>query len=129
MTVFLVIGNKFGDPKLVFKECIKCYVAMSSSLIMISTSGSNDFENRKRICNLTIMMCGMLMYWLWEAQLINDFAFPSTGLPFLSIKGLLEKSDKKVCRNYSISKFSPGLLGTISRPIFYILLISLGIAI
>ena len=98
----MILGNDIRDPKSIFQECIKCYVAMFRSLIMSHNLESHDSKIRKRICNLTIMVCGMLIYWLWEADLISNFAFPSTALPFTTLKGLLDNSDKKVILYYAV---------------------------
>ena len=99
---FIILGNSIRDPKSIFKECIKCYVAMFRSLIMSHNFESHNSKIRRRICNLTIMVCGMLIYWLWEADLISNFAFPSTALPFTTLKGLLDNSDKKVILYYAV---------------------------
>ena len=93
---FIVLGNNILDPKSIFWECTKCYVAMFRSLIMIHNSESDNSNIRRRICNLTIIVSGMLIYWLWEADLITFFAFPSTALPFTTLKGLLDDSNLKV---------------------------------
>ena len=51
---------------------------------------------RVRIVMLTIMSCGMVFYWLWEAQLISYFSFPSKSLPFHNLEEFLTETDKKV---------------------------------
>ena len=99
---FIISGNNICDPRSISKECIKCYVAMFRSLIMSHNFESHNSKIRRRICNLTIMVCGMLIYWLWEADLISNFAFPSTALPFTTLKGLLDNSDKKVILYYAV---------------------------
>ena len=99
---FIILGNNIQDPRSIYQECIKCYVAMFRSLIMIHNFETHDSKIRTRICSLTIMVCGMLIYWLWEADLISHFAFPSTALPFTTLKGLLDNSDKKVTLYYAV---------------------------
>ena len=43
-----------------------------------------------------MLFAGIILYWLWEAQLISYFSFPSKKLPFNNLAEFLEKSDNKV---------------------------------
>ena len=38
----------------------------------------------------------MLLFWLWDAQLINYFTVPLQKLPFNNLEEFLAKSNKKV---------------------------------
>ena len=42
----------------------------------------------------------MLLFWLWEAQLINYFTFPLNKLPFHDPEEFLSESNKKVSLQY-----------------------------
>ena len=43
----------------------------------------------KRISHYSVVIGGMLLFWLWEAQLINYFTFPLNKLPFNSLEEFL----------------------------------------
>ena len=81
-----------------------CYSATYRSFLMLGSSTVVESTQRK-IAYLSIMILGMICYWLWEAQLISYFSFPSKSLPFNNLEEFLEKSDNKVCVVWiSISK-------------------------
>ena len=50
----------------------------------------------KRISHYSVVVGGMLLFWLWEAQLINYFTFPLNKLPFNNLDEFLSESNKKV---------------------------------
>ena len=68
---------------------------------MLGTNVRTDSLNKK-ISFLTILFAGIILYWLWEAQLISYFSFPSKKLPFNNLAEFLEKSDNKVSFEDSI---------------------------
>ena len=71
------------------------YVVIYKSLLMLGSTIRTDTMS-KRISYLSVLVCAMLLYWLWEAQLISYFSFPSKRLPFNNLEEFLTKSDKKV---------------------------------
>ena len=72
-----------------------CYVHMFKSLLMIGDDRKFNHEYIKTSF-FTVMVGGMLIYWLWEAMLITYFAFPTTVLPFNNIKEFVEDTNLKV---------------------------------
>ena len=74
---------------------MESYVILYKSILMLGANVRTD-SFHKRISFLTIMFAGILLYWLWEAQLISYFSFPSKSLPFNNLAEFLEKSDNKV---------------------------------
>ena len=54
----------------------------------------------KRISHYSVVVGGMLLFWLWEAQLINYFTFPLNKLPFHDLDEFLSESNKKVNLQY-----------------------------
>ena len=62
---------------------------------MLGSDMRND-TLRARISCVTILVAGMLLWWLWEAMMISYFAVPSKAVPFNTIEEFLTKSDKKV---------------------------------
>ena len=81
---------------MVLQDSANSYLAMYRSLLMINNTEAFDSTIRRRISYLAIMIGGMLLYWLWEAQLITYFSFQPSSLPFTSLRGLLDNSNKKV---------------------------------
>ena len=75
------------------------YLMVYKSLLMLGSNIRLDTLS-KRISYLSILVGGMLLYWLWEAQLISYFSFPSKRLPFNNLEEFLTKSDKKVTLNH-----------------------------
>ena len=71
------------------------YVMVYKSLLLLGSNIRTDTIS-KRISYLSVMVGGMLLYWLWEAQLISYFSFPSRRLPFNNLEEFLANSDKKV---------------------------------
>ena len=69
--------------------------------------GSNTRADslHKRISFLTILLAGILLYWLWEAQLISYFSFPVKSLPFNNLEEFLAKSDDKVLPFNNINEY------------------------
>ena len=74
------------------------YVVVYKAVLLLGANIRTDTLS-KRISYLSVLACGMLLYWLWEAQLISYFSFPSKGLPFNNLEEFLAKSDKKVSEN------------------------------
>ena len=72
-----------------------CYVHMFKSLLMIGDDKKFNHEYIKTSF-FTVMVGGMLIFWLWEAMLITYFAFPTTVLPFDNIKEFVEDTNLKV---------------------------------
>ena len=58
----------------------------------------------QEISFLSVMVAGMLIYWLWEAMLISYFSLPNIALPFNSMEELVTKSNLKA-NNFSHHKF------------------------
>ena len=71
------------------------YVMVYKSLLLLGSNIRTDTIS-KRISYLSVMVGGMLLYWLWEAQLISYFSFPSRRLPFNNLEEFLANTDKKV---------------------------------
>ena len=84
---------KCEDPN--YWSITDCYSVTYRSFLMLGSSMAVDSHQRK-IAYLSIMIMGMISYWLWEAQLISYFSFPSKSLPFNNLEEFLEKSDNKV---------------------------------
>ena len=78
---------------------VDSFVIVYKSILMLGANVNTDSLN-KRISYLTILFAGILLYWLWEAQLISYFSFPSKSLPFNNLAEFLEKSDNKVWNNW-----------------------------
>ena len=51
---------------------------------------------RSRLSCISILIGGMLLWWMWEAMMISYFAIPSKVLPFNTLEEFLTKSNKKV---------------------------------
>ena len=75
------------------------YVVVYKCVLVLGSNIRTDTFS-KRICYLSVLLCGMLLYWLWEAELISYFAFPSKRLPFNNLEEFLANSDKKVSENF-----------------------------
>ena len=71
------------------------YAILIRSVVMMS-SNLNTVRNSRRIGYATILLAGMLLYWLWEACLISYFAAPSRNLPFSNLEEFLTNTNKKV---------------------------------
>ena len=89
---YLIAGNTRSENTW---SVVDCYAAMYRSLLMLGSNIGMD-TSRKRISYLSIVLTGMVCYWLWEAQLISYFSFPLISLPFNNLEEFLEKSDNKV---------------------------------
>ena len=72
-----------------------CYVHVYKSILML---GNDKIMNQQyiKISFFSVMVGGMILYWLWEAMLITYFSFPTMVLPFNNIKEFVEKTDLKV---------------------------------
>ena len=88
--IFLAYGSE--TPSWSLSES---YEILYKSILMLGTNVRTDSLNKK-ISFLTILFAGIILYWLWEAQLISYFSFPSKKLPFNNLAEFLEKSDNKV---------------------------------
>ena len=53
-------------------------------------------SSRKRMTSILIMVAGMIIYWLWEANLISSFAIPAKTLPYNNMEEFLKQSNHKV---------------------------------
>ena len=96
------------------------YLMVYKSLLLLGSNIRTDTLS-KRISFLSVMIGGMLLYWLWEAQLISYFSFPSKQLPFNNLEEFLTKSDKKVfCNNTMIYLYLIILLHNSFHQIKYI---------
>ena len=51
---------------------------------------------RSRLSCISILIGGMLLWWMWEAMMISYFAIPSKVFPFNTLEEFLTKSNKKV---------------------------------
>ena len=51
---------------------------------------------RKRLSFLSVVVAGMIIYWLWEAMLISYFSHPHIVLPFNSMEELVTGTKFKV---------------------------------
>ena len=78
-----------------------CYVHMFKSILMLGNDRKLTQEYIK-ISLFSVMVGGMLLFWLWEAMLITYFAFASKILPFNNIKEFVENTDLKVIAVESI---------------------------
>lgn len=88
----LLLDKTSGSPSWRLSEC---YVILYKSILMLGSNVRVD-SLHKRISFLSMLFAGLLLYWLWEAQLISYFSFPVKSLPFNNMEEFLEKSDDKV---------------------------------
>ena len=82
-------------PGIQSPRLIDCYQFILCSLLRIS------FEMRlssasSRVLFVTTVLFGMSTYWIWEADLTAYFVSPKKELPFNSLEGFLNNTDKKV---------------------------------
>ena len=75
------------------------FVIVYTSLLLLGSDIRTDTLS-KRISYLSVLVCGMLFFWLWEADLISYFSFPSKRLPFNNLEEFLTYSDTKVSQNF-----------------------------
>ena len=75
------------------------FVIVYTSLLLLGADIRTDTLS-KRISYLSVLVCGMLFFWLWEADLISYFSFPSKRLPFNNLEEFLTYSDTKVSQNF-----------------------------
>ena len=45
---------------------------------------------------VSVLLCGMFLYWSWEAILISYFAVPLRTFPFHTLEEFVTNTDKKV---------------------------------
>ena len=88
----IISGNHPNDMKW---GLIEGYVLVYKCLLMLGSNIRTDTLS-KRIGYLSVLIAGVLLYWLWEAQLISYFSFPSKTLPFHNLEQFLTNTDKKV---------------------------------
>ena len=84
------------------------YLTLYKSLIRLDAN-LKLFVVSKRISHYSVVVGGMLLFWLWEAQLINYFTFPLNKLPFQNLEEFLSDSDKKVNRKHVKSRKSKSI--------------------
>ena len=77
----------------------ECYIHLFKSLLRLDANLKVVGLSMK-MSHLTVVLAGMMFYWLWEAQLISYFSFPLKTLPFKNLEEFLSKSDKKVTRPF-----------------------------
>ena len=58
--------------------------------------GNMPQNMRNRITFLSVAICGMFFFFLWEAMLISYVATPKVFRPFDSLEEFLQNSNKKV---------------------------------
>ena len=90
-----------NDPSYKTWYLSDCYNAMFRSLLMLGVELKAD-SFRKRIAYSSILIAGMMLYWLWEAQLISYFSYPIKTLPYNNLEEFLERSDNKANKLFSI---------------------------
>ena len=72
-----------------------CFGIVYLSILMLGWNKTPE-TFRKRLSFLSVMVAGMLIYWLWEAMLISYFSLPFIQLPFNSMDEFVTKSNFKV---------------------------------
>ena len=88
-------GKSGYTNKTVICLLLEAYLTVYKSLICLD-SNLKLHAASKRICYFSVVLGGMLVFWLWEAQLINYFTVTLQRLPFNDLEEFLSKSNKKV---------------------------------
>ena len=78
---------------------LACICLLYKSLLMMDL-GRTPKKTRNRITFLTVAICGMFFYFLWEAMLISYVASPKSTEPFNSLEEFLANSNKKVNHSF-----------------------------
>lgn len=88
----IISGNHPDDMKWGLMDG---YALVYKCVLMLGSNIRTDTISKK-IGYLSVLIAGVLLYWLWEAQLISYFSFPMKTLPFHNLEQFLERTDKKV---------------------------------
>lgn len=72
------------------------YIIVMLSLLMQTWKHIAPKSTRKRIAFITVITAGMLIFFIWDAQLISYLSTPHYHLPFHSLHELLKKTNYKV---------------------------------
>ena len=86
-------GNK--PRKLKNYPLTSCFCLLYKSLLKMDL-GNMPQNMRNRITFLSVAICGMFFFFLWEAMLISYVATPKVFRPFDSLEEFLQHSNKKV---------------------------------
>ena len=95
---FPLSGRSEYAPRTITCFLAETYLTLYKSLIRLDANLKIPVVS-KRISHYSVVVGGMLLFWLWEAQLINYFTFPLNKLPFQNLEEFLSDSDKKVGMN------------------------------
>ena len=86
------LGHQLDDEPWKFTTCI---ILTLRSLILLGSDETLSTD-RKRALGVTVMMGGMVLYWLWESCLTSYFLLPKQNFGFQSVEEFYTNTNKKV---------------------------------
>ena len=89
----ILVEWRYG--KMVTSSLFDGYVSLFNSVLLLGLRTQPE-SLRGMISCFSIMIFGMLFYWLWEAELISYFSVPVKKLPFNNLEEFITKTDKKL---------------------------------